>query len=506
MSTAVRHASPSGPAGQAKPSSSTTAPVIRTGTLAVRERTAFGGRVWRSRGVVLTPSALTIHQPSRHIALPLSSITELERTDLMPASLSVKCNGKTYHFAFDSDSDLYDWQDDVYTRCPLGAQTTNPFGFQHIGHIGDGITGTFADPMYREMMGAHAVTPAAAAGRTPTNTQSSKSARRRSNPLQGAISLNNTTNFNIEGSYFVKQTGMFVGWYWKERWLSLKGASLIIHTRKTKASPPAKEIPLSTITSVEPDTKRSNCLFVGTTTRETCLYILFPTDSDLYDWREAIYLRSGLSSDIGRPTDFMHSIHVSYDQTTGELKGLPDQWKVDPSLVQPIVAKISMQTGGNNGTSRSSKRRSQPPPSRVAANEVALDLSSAIATAAAPKSAPTTPVAKTPVSSKARSNSRSSAQQQAGSVPTSSSPPFANLSRVPPPSAELLDNGAPGTSSTAPSMLTATSLSSQFSAGTSVESQNTLWSPVEGTELGWEGTDVERRPRVAHSSLIGEMM
>jgi hypothetical protein len=62
----------------------------------------------------------------------------------MPASLSVKCNGKTYHFAFDSDSDLYDWQDDVYTRCPLGAQTTNPFGFQHIGHIGDGITGTFA--------------------------------------------------------------------------------------------------------------------------------------------------------------------------------------------------------------------------------------------------------------------------------------------------------------------------------------------------------------------------
>jgi hypothetical protein len=88
------------------------------------------------------------------------------------------------------------------------------------------------------MMGARAVTPAAAAGRPPTNTQSSKSARRRSNPLQGAISLNNTTNFNVEGSYFVKQTGMFVGWYWKERWLSLKGASLIIHTRKTKVSRP----------------------------------------------------------------------------------------------------------------------------------------------------------------------------------------------------------------------------------------------------------------------------
>jgi hypothetical protein len=303
---------------------------------------------------------------------------------------------------------------------------------------------------------------------------------------------------------------------------------------------------LSTITSVEPDTKRSNCLFVGTTTRETCLYILFPTDSDLYDWREAIYLRSGLSSDIGRPTDFMHSIHVSYDQITGELKvsvryprffhvsipghlllvrriridshfsgfpcndeltillrvyqGLPDQWKVDPSLVQPIVAKISMQTGGNNGTSRSGKRRSQPPPSR-AANEVALDLSSAIATATAPKSAPTTPVTKTPVSGKSRSNSRSSTQQQAGSVPTSSSPPFANLSRVPPPSAELLDNGAIGMSSTAPSMLTATSLSSQFSAGTSVESQNTLvslaGSPVHGGALSKGQSSVGKAPMLS---------
>ena len=178
-------------------------------------------------------------------------------------------------------------------------------------------------------------------------------------------------------------------------------------------------------------------------------------------------------------------------------QGLPDQWKVDPSLVQPIVAKISMQTGTNNGTSRSGKRRSQPPPSRVSGNEVALDLSSVIATAT--KSAPTTPVAKTPVSGKSRSNSRSSAQQQqAGSVPTSSSPMFANLSRVPPPSAELLDNGAPGTSSTAPSMLTATSLSSQFSAGTSVESQNTLvslaGSPVHGGALSKGQSSVGKAP------------
>lgn len=87
-----------------------------------------------------------------------------------------------------------------------------------------------------------------------------------------------------------------------------------------QTSSPAKEIPLSSVTSVEPDPKRSNCLFVGTTRRDTCLYILFPTDGDLYAWREAIYLRSGLSSDISMPTDFMHPIHVSYDRDTGELK------------------------------------------------------------------------------------------------------------------------------------------------------------------------------------------
>lgn len=63
----------------------------------------------------------------------------------MPHSLGVKCAGKLYHLSFDSDADLYDWQDDIYSRCPLGAQTTNPFNFQHTAHIGaNGARGTFA--------------------------------------------------------------------------------------------------------------------------------------------------------------------------------------------------------------------------------------------------------------------------------------------------------------------------------------------------------------------------
>ncbi|KAF6758827.1 hypothetical protein DFP72DRAFT_162190 [Ephemerocybe angulata] len=460
------------PAAHAQPSSSAS-PVIRTGTLAVRERTTFGGRTWRSRGVVLSASTLTIHQPSRHVLLPLGSITELERSDLTNHSLTVKCAGKTYHLSFDSDAELYDWRDDMYTRCPLGAQTTGPFNFQHTAHLGvDGAVGTFAEPttlpIYAELMGRSAagITPAAAAARTAAaGTTSypapSKSTRRRSNPFNGAIILNNNNNVNIEGVYLVKQTGMFVGWYWKERWLSLKGSSLTIHAGKSKASPPAKEVPLSTITSVEPDPKRSNCLFVATTQRETCLYILFPSDGDLYEWREAIYLRSGLSSDIGMPTDFMHPIHVSYDQDTGELKGFPDQWKVDPSLVQPLVAKISVQTGTNG---RSSRRRSQPAPARGA--HEALDLTSAIAnaTAAASRTAPNSPVAKSPGSpTKSRTTTSSTLSPQASTRP-------ANGARVPAPQQDSFGFGAvAGSAST-----TGTSMLSQFSAGSSLDSQGTL--------------------------------
>lgn len=458
------------------PSSSSTSTVIRTGTLGVRERTPFGGRVWKSRGVVLNASTLTIHQPSRPVPLPLSAITELERTDLTDHSLSVKCAGKTYHFSFDTDGDLYDWRDDMYSRCPLGAQTTNPFNFQHTAHVGaDGITGTFAEtakPIYEDLVGrsspaSQAITPAAAAaaaaGASPRSRSSTQtgSARRRSYQQNIYLSVNN--NVNVEGGYLVKQPGMFLGWYWKERWLSLKDASLTIHARKTKTSSPAKEIPLSSVTSVEPDPKRSNCLFVGTTRRDTCLYILFPTDGDLYAWREAIYLRSGLSSDISMPTDFMHPIHVSYDRDTGELKGLPDQWKVDPSLVQPLVAKISMQTSGNNG--RSNRRRSYPTPPR-AANSEALDLSSAIASAKAPTSVPNSPAVKSPSSAAKRSRSSQSAAPSI-SPSTSSSPRFANLSRVPPPDPELLGVSA-GSSATGTSPL------SQFSAGSSLDSQNTL--------------------------------
>ncbi|EAU93346.1 hypothetical protein CC1G_04325 [Coprinopsis cinerea okayama7 len=381
---------------QGGPSTSTSPGVLRTGTLYVRERNAFGGRVWKSKGVVLNEAALVIHQPSsnRQTRILLSSITELERTDLMPHSLSIKCGTKTYHLAFDSDVDLYDWRDDMYSRCPLGAQTTNPFNFKHTAHIGSsGATGTFTEPstlpLYEEMMG-RSIPVTAPPPPAASRSRSTPTSRRRSNPLDGTYVLTNNNNVNIEGVFFIKQTGMFAGWYWKERWLSLKGNALTVHTRKTKASPPAKEIPLSTIKSVDPDPKRSNCLIVTTTTRETCINILFNTDNELYAFREAIYLRSGLSAVISTPTNLVHAMHVTFDEATGEFKGLPDQWK---TLLYPAhsahIVNLPIQptntTGNKDGSGRSSRRRSQP----RAADLIAPSTSK---TAASPSSTPVTRV------------------------------------------------------------------------------------------------------------------
>ncbi|TFK28435.1 hypothetical protein FA15DRAFT_60886 [Coprinopsis marcescibilis] len=474
MSTAAKAAAVQGVKNAASnatnPSTSTSPIVIRTGTLYYRERSAFGGRAWKSKGVTLDESGLTIHQPasSRHLRIPLLSVVELERTDLMPHSLSIRCaSGKTHHIAFDSDSDLYDWRDDMYSRCPLGMAATNPFNFQHTGHIGaSGATGTFAEATtlssYEEMMGRSTpatTPPAPAAISSRSRSAQTAAARRRSNPLKGThVILNNNNNLNAEGVYFIKQTGMFAGWYWKERWLSLKGELLTVHTRKTKASPPAKEIPLSTITSVEPDPKRSNCLIVSTTRRETCINILFPTDRELYAWREAIYLRSGLSAVISTPTNFVHAMHVTYDEATGELKGLPDQWKTAlyPSHSAHIVKLPIQPTNGSNGannSNRSARRRSHP-------------------------------------------SSRSPDADAASSPPL-----FSNLTRVPPPSTSAdTDDGAsplrdaairpppssavkrsgsvgpiPGTrTQAAPRVAQSLSSDSQLMAGTSVGSDGTL--------------------------------
>jgi hypothetical protein len=38
----------------------------------------------------------------------------------------------------------------------------------------------------------------------------------------------------LEGRYMIKETGVFAGWLWKDRWVSLTSQALVIHRRASK--------------------------------------------------------------------------------------------------------------------------------------------------------------------------------------------------------------------------------------------------------------------------------
>ncbi|KDR70087.1 hypothetical protein GALMADRAFT_230406 [Galerina marginata CBS 339.88] len=348
--------------GSKIPSTSVPKPV-RSGTANVRERSTFGGTSWKPKKLELDTEALTIINPSskRRTRILLRDITELERTDLTDHSLGLKANEKRFNFSFSSDAELYDWQDDIYQRCPLGNYSA-PFDFVHKSHIGsDTVSGTFADtnilPIYAEIIGGQ-----------PAVSKSSPTivAAPRSRPPSGAplavISKGISPSSGsavLEGLFVIKQSGLFAGWLWKQRWITLTPQALVIHRRNNKASPASKSIPLPALTRIEPDVKRDNCLLVEFTTRPNSssssaaptdmISILFKGNTELYTWRDALYLRSALSSPIGLPTNFVHHVHVGFDPMTGAFTGLgnlPSDWQaaVNPAPPTPADKKARRQS------------------------------------------------------------------------------------------------------------------------------------------------------------------
>lgn len=76
-----------------------------------------------------------------------------------------------------------------------------------------------------------------------------------------------------------------------------------------------RNIPLASLTRIEPDSKRQNCLVIQYST--STFSILFRDNSELYTWLDALYLRSSLSTPIGMPTNFVHRVHVGFNAMTG---------------------------------------------------------------------------------------------------------------------------------------------------------------------------------------------
>ena len=99
---------------------------------------------------------------AKRTRVPLAAIVAIERTDLAAHALGIRlsaaapssrpthnnmtsANGKTttLSLAFATDAALYDWQDDLYARSPLGRYTSGPFDFVHKAHVGADVAGNF---------------------------------------------------------------------------------------------------------------------------------------------------------------------------------------------------------------------------------------------------------------------------------------------------------------------------------------------------------------------------
>ncbi|KIM47339.1 hypothetical protein M413DRAFT_63636 [Hebeloma cylindrosporum] len=341
--------------------------LVRSGPVSVRERSTFSGTSWKPRKLELDGETLTIISntfvpqatSNKRTRLLLQDITELERTDLADHSLGLMAKQKTFNFSFATDSELYDWQDDIYKRCPLGNYSA-PFDFVHKSHIGsDSVAGTFDKnvlPIYAEIIGGQ---PTIAKSRPPSGIIVAPRSRPSSGTPLGAIakatSSSGSGGIVLEGRFMIKESGVFTGWLWKDRWLSLTAQGLVIHRQAFKSSPASKKIPLPALTRVDPDVKRHNCLIVEFTTGPSPssptdnLSIVFPGNSELYTWRDELYLRSALSSPIGLPTNFVHLVHVGFDPVTGAFTGLPTDWQ---GMVNPAAS--------DKKSRRQSRRKSAP--------------------------------------------------------------------------------------------------------------------------------------------------
>lgn len=340
-----------------------TSTVLRTANVNIIEPSRFSSATWQPRRLELYTDVLIIIKLSsnKRTVLPLCEITQLERSDLADNSLLLVLNlKKKYNLAFTSDSDLYDWQDDIYQRCPLGNYSA-PFDFVHKAHIGgDAISGTFSDtsilPIYAEITGGRPSSgnvDIAPRSRPPSGL-----------PPLAALTISKVPNRQLrrsipdtlEGLFLTRQTGdgVFARYIWRERRVTLNQDALIV-----KASGVTRNIPLPSLTRVEPDSKRQNCLVIQYST--STLSILFRDNSELYTWLDALYIRSSLSTPIGMPTNFVHRVHVGFDAMSGGFTGLPADWQtiLNPP-VSPAPSVTTPTSPSGEGKARRQSRRTVP--------------------------------------------------------------------------------------------------------------------------------------------------
>nr|GAT54352.1 predicted protein [Mycena chlorophos] len=106
-------------------------------------------------------------------------------------------------------------------------------------------------------------------------------------------------------------------------WLKLTETTLEF-TPSNKHTFRPLSLSLAHIESVERSTRVSHGLLVKPTIAEPFI-LVFTNDRELYDWHDAIRLRTGPR--ISNPYSVVHAQHVTFDSKTNTLRGLPPAWE-----------------------------------------------------------------------------------------------------------------------------------------------------------------------------------
>ncbi|KAG5651543.1 hypothetical protein H0H81_008278 [Sphagnurus paluster] len=324
-------------------------PVVRVGRVRIKGQGSLSALAWRSRPLMLTDDALLC--PG--YTIPLKQVTKIERVDTKPFCLRLQAKNRTYFLSFENDGELYDWQDDVYSRCPL-IGVGEPQGFVHNVHVGfDQMSNSFSvrpvpphshshvsllcpviqglPSQWSALINSGPAVAAAVAGHAlplPLGDSESEKlpidVKRRSTSDSPALVYAATAPAPagqkggrprsppvLDGNHSIKVDGLLTGWLWRARWLVLRSKTLTIY-RSPRASA-GVVIDLGEIRNVESVKPRKLRLETKSGKK---YFISFRLAEQATAWRTAIASR--LDHAISTPWNFSHNCHVGFDPATGE--------------------------------------------------------------------------------------------------------------------------------------------------------------------------------------------
>ncbi|KAG6915634.1 hypothetical protein DXG01_010635 [Tephrocybe rancida] len=298
--------------------------IVRVGRVRIKGQGSLSGWAWRVKSLVLTNEALVI--PGNKI--PLDHITKIERVDLKPYCLLLQVKNRTYHLSFENDGELYDWQDDVYSRCPA-IGVGNPSDFVHNVHVGFDQLNNSLPTQWNDL-----VNPASPTLPTDDREKADIDTKHISTTTNQLPSLSYTPQRTqravrpkssiLDGQLSIKVDGFFTGWRWVARWIVLRNKTLTIY--RSQGAPGGLVINLDDISKVVIVKARRLRIVTKSGKRYS---LSFRTAAEAVTWRDAISPKITVhNGEISHPWGFTHKQHIGFDPVTGEFTGtIPESWQ-----------------------------------------------------------------------------------------------------------------------------------------------------------------------------------